>query len=80
MKQTQENTSQETINQANKSQLRRGRRSFLRNTAVMGGAATGAAVLPGEALATEDIPAIEVRDDGYRMTDHIAEYYKSAKV
>ncbi len=66
--------------QSTKSQDRSSRRSFLRKSAFIGGGVASAAALPGQALAAEELTEPEVKNDNYRMTDHIAEYYKSAKL
>ncbi len=66
--------------QAMKNHTRSSRRSFLRKSAIVGGGVAGAAALPGQTLAAETIPEPETGSDGYRMTEHIAEYYKSAKL
>ena len=57
------------------------RRSFLRKSAIVGGGVATAASMPGQALAEADevVPSTKT-EEGYRMTEHIAEYYKSAKV
>jgi hypothetical protein len=66
--------------QSVKNQVRTSRRSFLRKSAIVGGGAAGVAALPGQVLAAEEIPEPEVKNEDYRMTEHIAEYYKSAKL
>ena len=66
--------------QSIKNQKRSSRRSFLRKSALAGGGVATAAALPGQALAAEDLPEPESKSDSYRMTDHIAEYYKTAKL
>lgn len=65
-----------------KSQNRRdSRRSFLRKGVVVSGGLAGAAALPGEALAAaEQAPEQKTQKEGYRLTEHIAEYYKSARL
>ena len=61
-----------------------GRREFLKRAAVTGGAVT-VAVAAGDAAAGTDAPAAAaVRDTaaqstGYRMTDHIEQYYRLAR-
>lgn len=54
------------------------RRKFLRDAGITGGAAAVAATAPGVALAepTADGTAAEP-DEGYRLTQHILDYYKS---
>jgi len=66
--------------QSTKTQERSSRRSFLRKSALIGGGVASAATLPGQALAAEEVIEPEVKNDNYRMTEHIAEYYKSAKL
>ena len=57
------------------------RRSFLRKSALAAGGLAGAATLPGEVLAdVENLPEKETQQAGYRLTEHIAEYYKTAKL
>ena len=55
------------------------RRSFLKGTAAAG-AALGAGVVTTETLAeaTEDQPE-KVEKQGYRETNHIRDYYRSAR-
>ena len=56
------------------------RRSFLRKGVAAGGLA-GAAALSGEALASADQASKpNTKKEGYRLTEHIAEYYKSARL
>lgn len=66
--------------QSNKTQKRSSRRSFLRKGALVGGSVATAAALPGQALAAEELPEQAAKSDSYRVTDHIAEYYKTAKL
>ena len=66
--------------QSIKNQKRTSRRSFLRKGALVGGGVAAATALPGQALAAEEIPEAEAGNDNYRMTEHIAEYYKTAKL
>ena len=67
--------------QADKNQVSKSRRSFLRKTAVVSGGVAGAAGLSGQVLAETEAPAPATdTDEGYRMTAHIAEYYKTAKL
>ncbi len=57
------------------------RRTFLRKSALAAGGLAGAATLPGEVLADADnLPDEETQQAGYRLTEHIAEYYKTAKL
>lgn len=55
----------------------RARREFLRNSAMAGAGATIATALPGVALAAE--PELESAKpaENYRVTRHIADYYKT---
>ena len=62
-----------------KQQVSQSRREFLRNAGVTGGAAAVAASAPGIAMAeatTED--GNEKPHEGYRLTKHILDYYKTA--
>ncbi|WP_164513379.1 twin-arginine translocation signal domain-containing protein [Thiosocius teredinicola] len=63
-----------------KDKVSQSRREFLRNAGKTGGLAAAAAVAPGAALAgTQDAPTEEPKaKDGYRLTQHILDYYKSA--
>jgi len=59
------------------------RRSFLSGGAIIGAGALAAVAMPSVAAAVENQePAIDNKDnkkeDGYRLTQHIADYYKSA--
>jgi len=58
------------------------RRSFLSGGAIIGASALAAVAMPSVAAAVEhQEPAIDNKDnkkDGYRLTQHIADYYKSA--
>ena len=62
-----------------KQQVSQSRRKFLRNAGITGGAAAVAAGAPGIAMAEatpeggEDQP-----QEGYRLTKHILDYYKTA--
>jgi len=64
--------------QSSDDKLRAERRTFLQKSALVGGGVASAVALPGQALAAEDRPEPQEERDGYRMTEHIAEYYKSA--
>ena len=66
--------------QAADQQINSKRRSFLRTGAVVGGSVAGATGLAGKAIAADEVPEAETREEGYRMTRHIAEYYKTAKL
>ena len=64
-----------------KQQVSQSRRRFLRETSISGGAVAVAASVPGVALAER--PGDEAGPDktvqeGYRLTEHILAYYKSA--
>ncbi len=55
------------------------RREFLRGTVAAGAGATLLATLPGVAeAATEIVAAKPEEKTGYRLTPHIAAYYKTA--
>lgn len=66
--------------QSAKPQEHTSRRSFLRKSALIGGGVASASALPGQALAAEELSEPKVKNENYRMTEHIAEYYKSAKL
>lgn len=54
------------------------RRQFLSSGAALGATAVAAVAIPNAALATE-VPVVENnKEEGYRLTQHIADYYKSA--
>lgn len=56
------------------------RRQFLSKGVILGASAIAVATLPNVASAIET-PALEVenkKEEGYRLTQHIADYYKSA--
>ena len=67
--------------QADKENRHESRRSFLRKGVAVSGGLVG-----GAALSTEASAAVEAQtekpasEEGYRLTDHISEYYKSAKL
>lgn len=55
------------------------RRQFLSSGAAIGATAVAAVAIPNAALATEEVPVVENnKEEGYRLTQHIADYYKSA--
>ena len=55
------------------------RRKFLRNAAIGSGVAAASVTAPGIATAEPTGDAGEDRpDEGYRLTQHILDYYKSA--
>lgn len=62
-----------------KQQVSQSRRKFLRDAGVSGGIAAVAATAPTVALAeTGDVGAGEKPREGYRLTEHILAYYKTA--
>jgi len=62
-----------------KQQVSQSRRKFLRDASVTGGIAAVAAGAPGMALAeTADEAGEQKPTEGYRLTQHILDYYKSA--
>jgi hypothetical protein len=62
-----------------KQQVSQSRRQFLRDAGVTGGIAAVAASTPGIALAqTEEGQDGQRPQEGYRLTQHILAYYKSA--
>ena len=55
------------------------RRQFLSSGAALGATAVAAVAIPNVALAAEEVPVVEnKKEEGYRLTQHIADYYKSA--
>lgn len=55
------------------------RRQFISSGVILGAGAVAAVALPNTALAAKDIPEVEnKKEEGYRLTQHIADYYKSA--
>ena len=54
------------------------RRKFLRDSAVVGAGAAIAASSPASALNLTEEEQVEKKSQGYRVTDHIAAYYKTA--
>ncbi|MDJ0739233.1 MAG: twin-arginine translocation signal domain-containing protein [Gammaproteobacteria bacterium] len=55
------------------------RRKFLRTAIAGSGAAAATAVVPGVALADAAEPQADAKpNDGYRLSQHILDYYKSA--
>ena len=62
-----------------KQQVSQSRRKFIRDASVAGGIAAAAASVPGVALADAGDSGTEQKpSDGYRLTKHILDYYKSA--
>ena len=54
------------------------RRKFLRDAGISSGVAAVAATAPGVALAEPTAADAEAKpDEGYRLTQHILDYYKS---
>ncbi|WP_299878487.1 hypothetical protein [uncultured Cocleimonas sp.] len=56
------------------------RRQFISGGVVLGAGAITAVAIPGAAMAAQEIPEAKntKEDKGYRLTQHIADYYKSA--
>lgn len=56
------------------------RRQFISSGVVLGAGALTAVALPNVASAAQEVPATEntKKEEGYRLTQHIADYYKSA--
>ncbi len=55
-----------------------GRREFLRGSAKAGAGVAVAAAVPGAvALASDETVTVDIEQKGYRLTNHILEYYKS---
>ncbi|MBL4711721.1 MAG: twin-arginine translocation signal domain-containing protein [Gammaproteobacteria bacterium] len=62
-----------------KKKLNEGRREFLRGSAVVGAGVVAVSGLSGQAVASVDIENTEKpTEEGYRLTKHILEYYKTA--
>ena len=60
-------------------QVSQSRRKFMRDAAVTSGVAAAAVTAPGVALAeAAPTPVNEKPEGGYRLTQHILDYYKSA--
>ncbi|KAA3630686.1 MAG: formate dehydrogenase [Proteobacteria bacterium] len=55
----------------------RARRDFLKSSALAGAGATIASTLPGAAIAAPSEDAGDKPTDKYRVTRHIADYYKT---
>ncbi|WP_428623978.1 twin-arginine translocation signal domain-containing protein [Sedimenticola sp.] len=55
-----------------------GRREFIRGSLVTGVGVATAAVLPGTVMAAEESSSAQTKvQQGYRLTAHILEYYKT---
>lgn len=62
-----------------KHKVSQSRRKFMRDAAITGGVAAAAVTAPGVAMAeATESPVNEKPDEGYRLTQHILDYYKSA--
>ncbi|MCZ7597939.1 MAG: twin-arginine translocation signal domain-containing protein [Gammaproteobacteria bacterium] len=59
------------------SKIVKARRDFLRAGAAAGAGATIAAALPGAASAVEPEAGRELPNEKYRVTKHVADYYKT---
>ncbi|MDX2477843.1 MAG: twin-arginine translocation signal domain-containing protein [Gammaproteobacteria bacterium] len=55
-----------------------GRRNFLRSSAVAGAGAAIVASTPASALALTETEQAEEKSKGYRVTEHVSAYYKTA--
>ena len=55
----------------------KGRREFLRDSALAGAGATIATVLPQAAIAATPADETTKADDKYRLSPHISDYYKT---
>ena len=57
-----------------------GRRKFLSGSAILGASAVAVAIAPNAAVAASKHEAKpeNKKEEGYRLTKHIADYYKSA--
>jgi len=57
------------------------RRGFLKTGATIGAGAAASALLPGTAIAEVEAPQEAAgKKKGYQVTDHVLDYYKSAKL
>ena len=57
----------------------KGRRNFMRGSAIAGAGAVIAAGCPAAAVASASVADVEATpEEGYRLTQHIKDYYKSA--
>lgn len=54
------------------------RRQFITSGVALGATAVAAVAIPNAALADEIAPVESKKEEGYRLTQHIADYYKSA--
>ena len=55
------------------------RRQFLSGGAILSASAVAVAIAPTVAVAATQVePVLEKKEEGYRLTQHIADYYKSA--
>lgn len=62
--------------------VQQGRRGFLKNVALIGGAATAAAAAGGAVAGVEPAPEEKARaagSKGYHVTPHIRTYYEKAR-
>jgi len=57
----------------------RARRQFLRGSVAAGAGVTVAATVPGVGLAGQTPEQPEVKNENYRVTKHISDYYKSTQ-
>ena len=55
-----------------------GRRNFLRSSAVASAGAAIVASTPASALALTETEQAEEKSKGYRVTEHVSAYYKTA--
>ena len=56
----------------------KGRRKFLRSSAAAGAGAAIVASTPASALALTETEQAEKESKGYRLTEHVSAYYKTA--
>ena len=54
------------------------RRQFLSSGAALGATAVATVAIPNAALAADENTVVQKKEEGYRLTQHIADYYKSA--
>lgn len=62
-----------------KEALNGNRRDFMKKSALVGAGVAASTVVGGEAMASVTTDTVETRENkGYQLTQHVADYYKSA--
>ncbi|MDH5354889.1 MAG: twin-arginine translocation signal domain-containing protein [Gammaproteobacteria bacterium] len=55
------------------------RRDFIKKSALIGAGIAASTVASGQAVAAATTESVEIKTQkGYQLTDHVADYYKSA--